>query len=114
MSEPVKIALLRGPNSRDEHLRACVDDVDDVSELAHADVLYFAGPVAADDVIAKLAAYPGCVVCAGTAVDGTVLLAVRGGIACAGGSYRTLASIVHALLVRGVEIAVGGIRAGDS
>ena len=92
MNEQVRIALLR-----DVHLRACLDE-DEGDEPASADVLYFAKPVDARDVVAQLAAYPGCVVCAGTAYDGTLLLAVRGGI----GSCPALASIMHALLACGV------------
>lgn len=105
MNEQVRIALPRRPDSQDEHLRACVDDAADSGDLASADVLYFTGPTAADEVVAQLANYPGCVVCAGTADDGTVLLAVRGGIAGGGASCSSVASIVHALLTWGVEIA---------
>jgi hypothetical protein len=81
-----------------EHLRACVDDADHTDEdLVCADVLYFARPVDASEVVAQLAAFPGCVICAGTAYDGTMLLAVRAGI----GQTPNTASIVHALLVLG-------------
>jgi hypothetical protein len=92
VNEQVRIALLR-----DVHLRACLDEAAG-DDPASADVLYFAKPVDARDVVAQLAAYPGCVVCAGTAHDGTLLLAVRGGI----GSCPALASIMHALLACGV------------
>lgn len=92
MNEQVKVALLR-----DVHLRVCLDEAAD-NDPASADVLYFAKPVDAHDVLAQLAAYPGCVVCAGTAYDGTLLLAVRGGI----GSCPALASIMHALLACGL------------
>jgi hypothetical protein len=104
MNEQVKIALLRRPPARDQHLRACVDALGDACELADADVLYFARPIAAPDVAAQLAAYPGCVVCAGTADDGTVLLAVRGDVAALSGPCSELASILHALVVWGFEI----------
>jgi hypothetical protein len=83
-----------------EHVQVCVEDaVGD--DLARADVLYFTSPIDAHQVIAQMAAYPGCVICAGTAPDGTVLLAVRGGI----GSCPAVASIVHALLTWRVTTA---------
>jgi hypothetical protein len=105
MSQQMRIALSRAPGSMDEHLRACVDDTDDVDDLARADVLYFTNPIAADDAIVQLAAYPGCVICAGTTDDGVVLIAVRGGIAGRGSLCAAVASIVHAVLVQGVETA---------
>lgn len=107
MTERVRIALLNASESRDEHLRACLDDIEgnaDDADPARADVLYFTGPVAADEVVAQLAGYPGCVVCAGTADDGTVLLAVRPGAVGSVRSCQAVASIVHALLTWGVLI----------
>lgn len=107
MTERVRIALLNAPESRDEHLRVCLDDaeaaVDDL-DPARADVLYFLSPVAAGEVVAQLAGYPGCVVCAGTVEDGTVLLAVRPGAVGAIRSCQAVASVVHALLTWDVEI----------
>jgi hypothetical protein len=92
MNDQVRVALLH-----DVHLRVCLDETAG-DDPASADVLYFAKPVDAHDVLAQLAAYPGCVVCAGTAYDGSLLLAVRGGI----GSCPAIASIMHALLACGV------------
>jgi len=108
MSEMVRIALKQEPVTYDVHLRACVDDADDVADLTHADVLYFARTVSADAVLGYLAAYPGSVVCAGSADDGTLLLAVRGGVVELGMSCPMVASIVHALLVWRVETAEAG------
>ena len=105
MSDQVRIALSNGPVSLDMHLRACVDDVVDADELAHADVLYFARLVQASDVAAQLAVYPGSVVCAGSADDGTLLFAVRRGAARLTLSCAVVASVVHALLAWGVETA---------
>jgi len=105
MNEQVRIVLLGGSSWRDEHIRACVDDAVNVGDLARADVLYFASPIAADDVIAQLAVYPGCVICAGTTDDGIVLLAVRGGIDGGIGPCPAVASIVHASLAWGIETA---------
>jgi hypothetical protein len=110
VTERVSIALLTAAESRDEHLRVCLDgsetDRDDI-DPARADVLYFRSPVAADAVVAQLAGYPGCVVCAGTALDGTVLLAVRPGAVGAIRSCQSVASLVHALLTWGVVITDG-------
>lgn len=108
MSEMVRIALKQEPATYDVHLRACVDDAADVADLAHADVLYFARTVSAEAVVGHLAAYPGSVVCAGSADDGTLLLAVRGRVAGLGMSCPMVASIVHALLVWRLEIADAG------
>ena len=105
MSEMVRVALIQEPATHDAHLRACVDDAADADDLAHADVLYFAHTVSADAVVDQLAGYPGSVVCAGSADDGTLLLAVRGGVTGLGLSCPMVASIVHALLVWGAEIA---------
>ena len=97
MNEQVRVAMPGESGSGDEHFRACVDDAGDECEsLADADVLYFARPVEAREVVAQLAAFPGCVICAGPARDGTMVIAVRGGV----GSVPDIASIVHALLVR--------------
>ena len=107
MTERVRIALLNAPESQDEHLRACLDDAEGKVEgvdPARADVLYFTSPVAAGEVVAQLAGYPGCVVCAGTAADGTVLLAVRPGLVGAIRSCQAVASILHALLTWKVVI----------
>ena len=112
MSEMIRIALGQGqgPDARDVHLRACVDRADGLGDLADADVLYFARDVDADEVIGQLAAYPGCVVCAGAAKDGTLLLAVRLGTG-AGFSEELservgrMASILHALLTDGIRAA---------
>jgi hypothetical protein len=119
MSDMVRIGLRPGarPDVCDVHLRACVDQVDDVCELADADVLYFARAVEADDVVGQLAMYPGCAVCAGAAWDGTVLLAVRPGLGAGGGGegderIGLVASIMHALLAAGVAVADVGADSG--
>jgi hypothetical protein len=112
MSELVRIELRQGTEMRDVHLRACLDRANDVGDLADADVLYFTRIVGVRDVAGQLVAYPGCAVCAGAADDGTLLLAVRTGP----GSEQIglVASIVHALLVRGVEVAgTDAIGAGE-
>jgi hypothetical protein len=100
MSELVRITLSQGAEARDVHLRACLDRADDAADLADADVLYFERAVSASDVAGQLARYPGCAVCAGTAADGTVLLAVRAGYG--GEQTELLASVTHALLAGGV------------
>jgi hypothetical protein len=100
MSELVRITLSQGAEARDVHLRACLDHADDVADLADADVLYFDRVVGASEVAGRLAEYPGCAVCAGTAADGTLLLAVRAG--CGGEQVELLASVLHALLAGGV------------
>lgn len=119
MSDMVRIALKQGerPDVCDVHLRACVDQVDDVGELADADVLYFARAVDAGDVAGQLAVYPGCAVCAGPASDGTLVLAVRPGARPGRGGEKVeqvelVASIVHALLAAGVAVADVGLDSG--
>jgi hypothetical protein len=122
MSDMVRIALKQGerPDVCDVHLRACVDQVDDVGELADADVLYFARAVDAGDVAGQLAVYPGCAVCAGAASDGTLVLAVRPGARPGRGGEQVeqveqvelVASIVHALLAAGVAAADVGLDSG--
>jgi hypothetical protein len=88
------------PADADIHLRVCLDDAAATALRAHADVLYFARIVPAEVVAAQLAAFPGCLVCAGPAADGTVVLAVRGGRW--EGISPLLASAVHALLASGL------------
>ena len=107
MSELVRVELKQGTETRDVHLRACLDRAADADHLADADVLYFEGAVSALDVAGQLGAYPGCVVCAGTTQDGTVLFAVKAG--CGGGQVELLASVMHALLAGGV----GGVGTAD-
>ena len=112
MSDLVRTALREEQrrDAYDVHLRACVDRAEDVGELADADVLYFARIVDADDVTGQLAAYPGCVVCAGAASDGTLLLAVRFGARPVSGREQVekvelVASAVHAVLAAGFGLA---------
>ena len=109
MSEMVRIELGQRSGMRDVHLRACLDRANDVGDVADADVLYFARAVGAHDVARQLMEYPGCAVCAGVAEDGTLLLAVRAGQGIE--QVELVASIVHALLARGVEIADSGAGA---
>jgi hypothetical protein len=109
MSELVRITLSQGAETRDVHLRACLDRADDADDLADADVLYFERVVSAAEVAERFAEYPGCAICAGTAADGTLLLAVRAG--CGGDQVELLASVMHALLAGGVG-EVGTTRAG--
>jgi hypothetical protein len=95
---------------RDVHLRACVDqgvddDGGDRGIVDHADVLYFARTVSAEQVVAQLAAHPGCAVCAGPAADGGVLLAMRGGRSES--LSPLIASVVHALLAGGPRLGLG-------
>jgi len=107
VTERVRIALPTALESRDEHLRVCLDAAErnlEDTDPARADVLYFMSPVTASDVVAQLAGYPGCVVCAGMTDDGTVLLAVRPGIEGTVRSCQAVASLVHALLTWGVVI----------
>lgn len=107
MSELVRIELRQGTETRDVHLRACLDRASDIGDLVDADVLYFARNVSALDVVGRLAAYPGCVVCAGPTQDGTMLLAVRAGNL--GEQVELVASIMHALLAGGTgAVGVGG------
>ena len=84
----------------DVHVRARLAGVDRADDgLEHADVLYFAQIVSADDVAAQRAAHPGCAVCAGPAADGGIVLAVRGGsLGRSHGKSPLVASVVHALL----------------
>jgi hypothetical protein len=86
--------------AHDTHLRACLDDAADRALIEHADVLYFTRAVSADEVAAQLAAFPGCMVSAGSTADGSVLLAVRGG--GREGICPLIASAVHALLASGM------------
>jgi hypothetical protein len=112
MSELVRVALLRGAVSQDIHVRACVDDAGDGAALADADVLYFARTVGPEVVAERLAAYPGCVICAGETEDGTLLLAVRAGRGVGGGDRAELvASVVHALLTWRGGVEVGAVNA---
>lgn len=111
MSELIRVALLSDAVSQDLHIRACVDDAGDGPDLADADVLYFARRVAPDIVADRLAVYPGCVICAGEAQDGTLLLAVRAGRGGGVGARAELvASLVHALLAWGGGVEVGAVR----
>jgi hypothetical protein len=115
MSELVRVALLRGAVAQDIHMRACVDDAGDAGDranLAAADVLYFARTIDPDVVAERLAAYPGCAICAGATEDGTLLLAVRAGRGVGGGDRAELvASIVHALLAWGDDVDVAVVTA---
>jgi hypothetical protein len=96
-----------GYEVRDSHLRVSLDDAADRNLREHADVLYFTRAVSAEEVAAQLAVYPGCLVCAGAAADGGILIAVRGA-----GQVEIcplMASTVHALLASGVYL---GHRSG--
>jgi hypothetical protein len=87
---------------QDSHLRVSLDDAADRGLREHADVLYFTRPVSAEEVAAQLAIFPGCLVCAGAAADGSILIAVRGG-----GQTEIcplMASTVHALLASGLYL----------
>jgi hypothetical protein len=120
MSEMIRVSLSRDPALRDVHLRACADAAADEGDLAAADVLHFMRRVSPDAVAAQLAQYPGCVVCAGQAEDGTLLLAVRqgrggadgGAGADSGGGIRVelVASLVHALLTWSAGAEVGTVN----
>ncbi|HEX4788049.1 MAG TPA: hypothetical protein VH372_06270 [Actinospica sp.] len=90
------------PEVQDTHLRVCLDDAADRALREHADVLYFTRAVSAGEVAEQLAAYPGCLVCAGSAADGSVVLVVRG--AGPEGICPLLASAVHALLASGLRL----------
>ena len=109
MSELINLALSTScyDEGGDVHVRACVEDAVD---LADADVLYFARPTTPDAVAAQLDDYPGCVVCAGSAGDGTLLIAVRGG-GLVGRRYAahvsSVASVLHALLTGQLRITAG-------
>jgi hypothetical protein len=101
MSELIHLSPLQAPEDDDVHVRACVDAEserrDSHDDLAIADVLFFARPTPPALVAAQLDVYPGCLVCAGVAEDGTLVLAVRGGPHS--GRAPLVASAVHALLV---------------
>jgi hypothetical protein len=86
--------------SRDVHLRVCLDESADRALREHADVLYFSRPVSAAEVAAQLAAFPGSLVCAGPTADGSVVLAVRGGLR--ENKCPSIASAVHTLLASGL------------
>ena len=98
MSDLIRVSSSQDPGPDDVHMRACVDAAGDGADPAIADVLFFARPTTPTLVTAQLEIYPGCVVCAGAAQDGTLLLAIRGerGRGC----VPVVASAVHALLVR--------------
>lgn len=105
MSELIQVTLAPVAEVRDVHVRACVDDTDDGAELARADVLYFAQTVTESQLAAQLAAYPGCMICAGVATHGTLIFAVRGAQGVDGVSR--VASVIHALLAWGLAAQAG-------
>lgn len=105
MSELIQVTLSPVAGVRDVHVRACVDGTDDSGELARADVLYFARPVTESQLAAQLAAYPGCMICAGVAAHGTLIFAVRS--AQGGDGVSRVASVIHALLAWGLVAQAG-------
>jgi hypothetical protein len=100
MSELIRVSPPQDLGADDVHVRACVDAERDNGdgELAIADVLFFARPTTPALVMTQLDVYPGCLVCAGVAENGMLVLAVRG--AWTGERAPLAASAVHALVVR--------------
>ena len=95
-----------------EHVRACLDRLDDGEWWDIADVLYYERPVTAGVLLGCLYEHPGCAVCAGPTVTEQVIAVVRWGprliTASVGGKQAgivhsaLMGSLLHILLVSGL------------
>ncbi len=104
-------ANLAASSISDVHLRACLDEPDDVGVWACADVLYCIRPATTGQLSTVLQEFPGCMVCAAPTGGGGTSLALRSAgahllvLPDTGGwphldiSCADLASVAHGLLI---------------